>query len=302
MTPGSILLPAAFAGLVAVGVTVAIERWGGRVGGLIGTLPSTIIPASLGIAATSADGDAFARAMFAVPAGMLVNSFFLWSWRALPPRLPPGSVRARAAAMTVGSLAIWLGLAWAMVAALGAFAGSVEAAQAIGIGATVGIVVVGALACLRATASPRGRAPVGPGTLVLRGLLAAFAIGAAVAIASTGSALAAGIASVFPAIFLTTMVSLWLAQGEAVPAGAVGPMMLGSAAVASYALFATATFSALGPAAGALTAWGLAVSTTTLPAWWWLGRSARAAGRAMASPPVDRAAANTNWGTKRGSS
>ena len=40
---------AAFAGLVAVGVTVAIERLGGRVGGLLGTLPTTIVPASLGI-------------------------------------------------------------------------------------------------------------------------------------------------------------------------------------------------------------------------------------------------------------
>lgn len=43
-------------------------------------------------------------------------------------------------------------------------------------------------------------------------------------------------AAVFPAIFLSTMVSLWLAQGEAVPAGAVGPMMLGSVSVSAYSM------------------------------------------------------------------
>ena len=40
-------------------------------------------------------------------------------------------------------------------------------------------------------------------------------------------------ASVFPAIFLTTMVSIWLSQGEAVQSGA-NLMMLGSSSVALY--------------------------------------------------------------------
>ena len=38
---------ASFAALVAVGVTVAIEKWGGVIGGLLGTLPTTIVPASI---------------------------------------------------------------------------------------------------------------------------------------------------------------------------------------------------------------------------------------------------------------
>ena len=48
----------------------------------------------------------------------------------------------------------------------------------------------------------------------------------------------AGLASVFPAIFLTTMVALWLAQGADVPTGAAGPMMLGGSSVAMYSLIA----------------------------------------------------------------
>ena len=45
---------ALFAGLVAIGVTLAIEKFGGRTGGLIGTMPSTIVPASIGFHLSSA--------------------------------------------------------------------------------------------------------------------------------------------------------------------------------------------------------------------------------------------------------
>ena len=69
----SILLPGLMAGCIAIGVTVAVERWGGRIGGLIGTLPSTIISASIGILAGSETTADFQAAMFATPIGMLVN-------------------------------------------------------------------------------------------------------------------------------------------------------------------------------------------------------------------------------------
>ena len=39
------LSSAMFAGVVAIGATVAIERLGGKLGGLIAAVPSTIIPA-----------------------------------------------------------------------------------------------------------------------------------------------------------------------------------------------------------------------------------------------------------------
>ena len=43
------LLSGLGAGLVATLATVAIEKLGGQLGGVIGTLPTTIIPASWGI-------------------------------------------------------------------------------------------------------------------------------------------------------------------------------------------------------------------------------------------------------------
>ncbi|MCO4772843.1 MAG: hypothetical protein KDA24_22615 [Deltaproteobacteria bacterium] len=269
----SLLLPGLFAGLVAVLVTVAIERFGGRVGGLLGTLPTTIVPASLGIFAET-DAEGLGHAMYAVPAGMLLNAGFLWLWRAVPPRLPSLPLGPRLAGMTVVSMGAWFAGALGLVMTLSALDGSTMGLRLAGWGATAAIVVVGAVACLRSVPAPKGSRPVGLGTLLARGLLAGLAIATAVWISRVGGPLAAGVASVFPAIFVTTMVSLWLAQGEAVPSGAVGPMMLGSAAVATYALFAAAALPALGPWLGTLVAWVAAVGTTTVPAWWWLGRRA----------------------------
>ena len=45
----TILAAALFAGIVAVLVTVAVEKWGGIVGGILGTLPTTIVPATIGM-------------------------------------------------------------------------------------------------------------------------------------------------------------------------------------------------------------------------------------------------------------
>ena len=49
MVSQTILLYALFAGLVAILVTVAIEKFGGIIGGVLGTIPSTIIPAAAGV-------------------------------------------------------------------------------------------------------------------------------------------------------------------------------------------------------------------------------------------------------------
>jgi hypothetical protein len=281
--------PALLAATVAIGVTVAIERLGGKLGGLVGTLPTTIVPASLGL--WTGDAAALGDAMGAVPLGMFLNAMFLWLWRAAPSRLPAAwSLGARLIAMTAISLSAWTLGATALTLGLGAWrsaGGSSVAAGALGL---VAIAVAGLLATATPRPAPKGRRGVGPATLVARGVLAGAAIGVAVVVARTGDGVAAGVASVFPAIFLTAMVSLWLSQGEAVPAGAVGPMMLGSASVGSYALLAAVTFPAAGALGGMAVAWVVAVLTTTLPAWLWLRRqdaraAARAAAQAESRPP-----------------
>jgi len=274
---GPVLLSAALAGSVAIAVTVAVERWGGRVGGILSTLPTTIVPASIGIAASADSPEAFRTAMASVPAGMLLNAGFLWLWRVLPPRLPDQPAGLRLVTVTALSLG-----AWALGAVLVVSGGQLARDQGLpplllGLGTTLLIGVAGVAACVRPVPAPTGRRRVGPVALLGRGVLAAGAIGLSVLVAASGHPLLAGVASVFPAIFLTSMVSLWLAQGQAVPIGAVGPMMLGSTSVASYALLASLTLPALGPALGVPLAWLVAVACTSLPSSAWLAWRARAA-------------------------
>lgn len=264
---GELGFAALFAGVAAIGVTVAIEKLGGRLGGLIGTLPTTIVPASLGIYAGTTEGEPFAAAMGAVPVGMLLNALFLLCWRELPPRLPAWSLHRRLGLMVLLSLSVWLASAVAAVMGLSRLTGWVFEA---GVVATLIMLFIGVAACRRNPPAPRGKRTTTLGALLARGVLAAGAIAAAVAIAQAGAELAAGVASVFPAIFLTTMVGLWWSQGEAVPAGAVGPMMLGSCAVAAYALIAAILFPMLGPTLGSFGSWWAAALAVTLPAWLWL--------------------------------
>ena len=123
--------------------------------------------------------------------------------------------------------------------------------------------------CLRFNSAQTKR-PVKPFVLLSRGFLAGLAVGFSAWISGLGYPVLAGMASVFPAIFLTTMVSIWLSQGEAVQSGAVGPMMLGSSSVALYALLCIVTFPTAGLWVGAVIAWIGSILMVSVPAWLWL--------------------------------
>jgi len=250
-----------------VGATMAIERWGGIAGGLLATLPTTVVPASWAFWGVT-EAAALRDALGAVPVGMLVNAVFLFVWRALPPRMP-GSFAVRLGAMIVASLGAWAVLAAASVGLLDAARAAEIDVWVLGVVAMAVTVGFGAWAVWGRVPAPRGGKRVPAWSLAARGVLAAAAIACAAGLAAVGGELLAAMASVFPAIFLTAMVSLWWAQGEAVPAGAVGPMMLGSASVSGYALAAAHTFPALGPGLGTVVAWAVAVGGVTVPAWAW---------------------------------
>jgi len=118
--------------------------------------------------------------------------------------------------------------------------------------------------------APKGKNSVTKKVLLMRGLAAATAIGIAVQLSSMGQPIIAGLASVFPAIFLTTMVALWMAQGSDVPTGAAGPMMLGGSSVAVYSLIAPWALPVNGIILGTLICWFGAVITTSIPAYSYL--------------------------------
>jgi hypothetical protein len=254
-----------FAALIAILVTVAIEYWGGRLGGILGTVPTTIVPATIGIF-HRANGDDFVAAVATAPVGILLNAIFLLCWLVFPPRIPRWSANARLVAVLVASLAVWFFLAAAALSVLDTANHHGMPPLIFGIAATTMLVLLGVSAMRRVRQSPRGHRHVRPLVLLLRGLFAATTVTFAVWMANAGLPLISGIAAVFPAIFTTAMVSLWLSQGEHVPQGASGPMMLGSASIAIYCLIAIFTMPKLGTAAGVAVAWLSAVTVSTIPA------------------------------------
>src|SRR5690606_35018101 len=102
-----LLIHAALAGLVAIGATVAVERFGGRTGGVLTTMPTTIVPASLGLAATH-HGAELSNALAIVPLGMALNAGFLWLWQVLPKRLPALPLGWRLLLMSLVTMSLWL--------------------------------------------------------------------------------------------------------------------------------------------------------------------------------------------------
>ena len=263
------ILSALFAGLVAIGATLAIEKFGGKIGGVLGSMPTTIIPASIGFWYGSESVSIFQVAVFAVPTGMMVNAVFLYSWRILPPRLSPFILWKRLLAMALISLLIWAGFAYVFVLLIDQFSTAIFQLGCVSFALMMTFSVV---ACWKNPPAPKGQRKVGLIMILSRGVLAGLAIGCSVWMASIGVPVLAGMASVFPAIFLTTMVSIWLSQGEAVQAGAVGSMMLGSGSVSVYALIVGFSIPNYGVLLGSIIAWLGAVLFVSLPAIYFVRR------------------------------
>ena len=276
MLVASILVSALLAGVVATAVTVAIERWGGLIGGLLGTVPSTIVPAGIGLYMAGGE-DELVSSMMVVPLGMLLNALFLGAWLVLP-RWFENTSRPLLWT-TVGALACWgvLGfVVWFLLQ--NTRFGSMFTEHELAAAGLVLLLVTAVWFNRRPYPTPKGNNAVSTTVLLARGSMAAVAIGVAVWMAGLGFPLLAGLASVFPAIFLTSMVALWLAQGPTVPQGAAGPMMLGGASVAVYANVAMWSMPALGAVLGSLVAWFAAVVGWSIPAFLVLRRIHERAG------------------------
>ena len=268
MLASSVLVSALFAGIVATCVTLAIERWGGLVGGVLGTVPSTIVPAAAGMH-LSGNEDQLMESMAVVPLGMLLNALFLAVWVVLPSKM---STQRPLIATTVASLVVWACAGVLLLLVIDQMLAAGMSNWAVG---GLGLVLLIALAIrfnLEPKAAPKGSQHVRWPILVGRGSAAAIAIGCAVWLAGQGQPLLAGLAAVFPAIFLTSMVALWLAQGETVPQGAAGPMMLGGVSVAVYALIVMWSIPSYGIFIGSIIAWAGSVGGWSIPTFFLLRR------------------------------
>ena len=264
------ILPAAIAaGLVAIVVTVLIERFGGVVGGALGTVPTTIVPAVAGMAAAQGEQELM-DSLSVVPAGMLINAIFLSVWIYLPRATASLGSERSLAVTTATALLAWAMFGMVTILCIGELSEYGTGPRTIGMIGIALTAVFGIVLGWKPCESPKGSREVSKSILLVRGLMAATAIGASVWVAGLGYPLLAGLASVFPAIFLTSMVSLWISQGPSVPRGAAAPMLLGGGSVGVYSLVAMYSLEAHGIILGSIMSWVTAVAVWSMPSYIYL--------------------------------
>ena len=226
-------------GFIAIGSTVAIERLGGTVGGVLATTPTTIIPFSFGLALAGLTYDEISDAMFSAPIALCLTSFYILLWREVPRLSLVNSLDSawkQLALVLPLLLTFWIAGAIVIIGLIPVLKDAGLPIIAVGLGGLCVSLTVGvAVTFIRHVPAPTGKRSVSLLQYASRGLVAGVAIGLSLVISSI-SPVAGGVASVFPSITTTTMVMLWLQQGWQVPAGAAAPMMLGNLAVSSFCI------------------------------------------------------------------
>jgi len=252
---GSTILHIALSFLIAGSwislATMAGERLGSRVGGLVTNLPSNILISLLFMALTKGKSYA-AQASGSVPVGMVVDTIFLFT---LIAALPLGT---------------WLGLGAALAAWIAAAALAILLPPlSLGAGILVYVLVCAlALAlielALRVRAVPRKSARFKPSTAAVRALFAGTIVASAVIVAQYAPPYATGILATFPAVLLSTMVILVRSQGKDFARATGKVLILSSSNIIVYAVAVWLLFPALGAWWGTLISFGLAACYVSL--------------------------------------
>ena len=173
-------------------VTVIAERFGSKVGGFIGGLPSTIVVALLFIGLSQSTETA-SRAAVMIPLVMGVNGFFILVYLA---RVHAGLVQALLTALflwfIIIGLIVWLGVESALVSFL---VWSISLAAAYYITEHV----------MHIAHKGGVRVPYTMQQILTRGIVSGFIISMAVLISRLTGPVIGGIFSNFPVIFMSTL-------------------------------------------------------------------------------------------------
>ena len=234
------VLPFIIAAAVVVGITVIAEKFGTKVGGILGTVPSTIVVAFVFISINR--GEVFAsNSASVVPAEMAINLVFLFLFTLL-------SKGSTWKALTI-SLSVWALLSSVLL---------ISNLQVIWLTLVIYYVTVTVLFLIlekkvKMKSAGSVKVKYTAGKIAFRGLFAGFIIGVSVLLSNIGEVIS-GIFSVFPAIFLSTMVITIREHGSSFSGGIGKSMILGSQTVVLYAAAIHFLYPVLG------TIWGSVLS------------------------------------------
>jgi len=216
------VLPFILSALIVIIITIIAEKYGTKIGGIIGTLPSTIIIAFIFIAINK--GVNFAsQAVSIVPFEMGINIFFLLIFVTLAYT----SIKIA----LIGSFIIWtiLSTILYLIDISNIFISFIVYITSV-------VIILYYLEFVKKIEST-GKIKVHytPLKIILRGTLAGIIIAISVLLSNTSAALS-GIFSIFPAILTSTMIICVREHGPNFAAGMAKSMIFGSASVMSYAI------------------------------------------------------------------
>ena len=194
------LLSCFSAALVASLCTLAVERLGGTLGGILASSPTTIIVFSVGASLNGSPID-LQHSLYAVPVGMATNSIFLLLWRELPAtyafQAAPclRSAAAKLVFMCFVTVSYWLVGSIIMLEILRLVETWGWNFRVSGVICFMLLVFIGlAISLWKFVPSPKGQHKPHWSVYILRGILAGIAVGGAV-LASQVSSYIAGLAS-----------------------------------------------------------------------------------------------------------
>jgi len=216
--------------------TLAGEKFGSRLGGLITNLPSNIVVSLLFIALTK--GVSFAaETASSVPLGMAISITFVVVFAAL---LPLGVLSA-----ITGSLTVWF--------LLGYFSSNLPLGPAEALWVYIGVSLVGFLVLeffLGIRSVPKRKIHYNLKNQLLRALFAGSVVAGAVLIAQVSPPRITGIAASFPAVMLSTLTILYLSQGAEFARATAKILVLSSSNIIVYVYSAAYLYPRVGLALG----------------------------------------------------
>jgi hypothetical protein len=240
-----VLLSFLVAGVWITGATVVAERFGSKLGGLIGNLPATIVVAFFFIGLTQ--GPEFTReAARAVPTGMTIDAVFLFVFVV--------SLRAGILPAVILSLGSWFLLA---LVASGLHNTDWLATTVLYLAVTVMAFLVMERG-LKIRSVARSTKKYSLAQLGARAGFAGSVVASTVIVARLSGPYWAGLFSIFPAVMLSTMVILSRVQGADFARATGKVLVLSSTNIVIFGAAVYLTFPFLGLGWGILASYGAA--------------------------------------------
>jgi uncharacterized membrane protein (GlpM family) len=242
------VIPFVLSALVVIIITVIAEKYGTKTGGILGTLPSTIIIAFLFIALDK--GVLFtSESVIVVPAEMGINGFFLLIFALLSKKRLMVALTGSLLGWTILTIVIYYSTLSSIIVSLGVFL----------------VCLFTALLILdkkkKITSQDTIKVHYTTIKLLGRSLIAGIVIAIAVSFSNLGTMLS-GIFSVFPAIFLSTMIISLREHGPQFTGAMAKSMIYGSPSVVSYAVGIHYLYPIIGILQGTIAAFFIALVVT----------------------------------------